>query len=117
MVHLYYRIEWLMKNCVNTKSILLGSCKYCDHKSDFCSYQPRVKCNKSLFSGDLDITESFPKQRYQKLLADIPNEVFTPDQLGTYYYAFNTQRAPTNDARVRKALSMTIDRNLIAKKY
>lgn len=46
----------------------------------------------------------------------IPNEVFTPDQLGTYYYAFNTQRAPTNDARVRKALSMTIDRNLIAKK-
>ncbi len=38
-------------------------------------------------AGDLDITESFPKQRYQKLLKDIPNEVFTPDQLGTYYYA------------------------------
>lgn len=67
-------------------------------------------------AGDLDITESFPKQRYQKLLQDIPNEVFTPDQLGTYYYAFNTQRAPTNDVRVRQALSMAIDRQLIASK-
>ena len=39
---------------------------------------------------------------YQKLLKDIPGQVYTPDQLGTYYYAFNTQRAPTNDVRVRR---------------
>lgn len=53
---------------------------------------------------------------YRKLLKDIPDQVYTPDQLGTYYYAFNTQRAPTNDVRVRKALSYAIDRKIIAEK-
>ena len=52
---------------------------------------------------------------YQKLLKDIPGQVYTPDQLGTYYYAFNTQRAPTNDVRVR-GLSYAIDRKIIAEK-
>ena len=49
-------------------------------------------------------------------MAQIPGEVYTPEQLGTYYYAFNTQRAPLNDVRVRQALSYTIDRALIADK-
>lgn len=46
-------------------------------------------------AGDLHITESFPKEQYHKLMQQIPGEVYTPDQLGTYYYAFNTQRAPS----------------------
>ncbi|SQD00404.1 periplasmic murein peptide-binding protein [Escherichia coli] len=41
---------------------------------------------------------------YQKLLKDIPGQVYTPPQLGTYYYAFNTQKGPTADQRVRLAL-------------
>ncbi len=53
---------------------------------------------------------------YQKLLKDIPGQVYTPPQLGTYYYAFNTQKGPTADSRVRLALSMTIDRRLMAEK-
>ena len=64
----------------------------------------------------LVVTESFPKNMYQKLLKDIPGQVYTPPQLGTYYYAFNTQKGPTADARVRLALSMTIDRRIMAEK-
>ena len=45
-----------------------------------------------------------------------PGEVYTPEQLGTYYYAFNTQRPPSMMFRVRQALSYTIDRGLIADK-
>lgn len=112
----------LSDRMVNEKIVLTPNPFYWDHantvitKVTFVPINQESNATNRYLAGDLDITESFPKQRYQKLLADIPNEVFTPDQLGTYYYAFNTQRAPTNDARVRKALSMTIDRNLIAKK-
>ncbi|MFP1451980.1 ABC transporter substrate-binding protein [Escherichia coli] len=38
------------------------------------------------------LIQSFPKNMYQKLLKDIPGQVYTPPQLGTYYYAFNTQK-------------------------
>ncbi len=34
-------------------------------------------------------------------------------QLGTYYVSFNTQKAPLNDPRVRKALTLAIDRDFI----
>lgn len=53
---------------------------------------------------------------YQKLLKNIPKQVYTPPQLKTYYYAFNTQKKPTANQRVRLALSITINRRLITKK-
>ncbi|QPE19192.1 peptide ABC transporter substrate-binding protein [Providencia rettgeri] len=112
----------LSDRVVNEKIVLVPNKYYWDHKNTVITKVTFIPINQEshatnrYLAGDLDITESFPKQRYQKLLKDIPNEVFTPDQLGTYYYAFNTQRAPTDDVRVRKALSMAIDRQLIANK-
>lgn len=112
----------LSSRVVNEKIVLVPNTNYWDNKNTVITKVTFVPINQEshatnrYLAGDLDITESFPKQRYQKLLKDIPNEVFTPDQLGTYYYAFNTQRAPTSDVRVRKALSMAIDRQLIANK-
>lgn len=112
----------LTDRVVNEKIVLTQNPFYWDNantvitKVTFVPINQESSATNRYLAGDLDITESFPKQRYQKLLAEIPNEVFTPDQLGTYYYAFNTQRAPTNDIRVRKALAMTIDRQVIAKK-
>lgn len=112
----------LSSRVVNEKIVLVPNTNYWDNKNTVITKVTFVPINQEshatnrYLAGDLDITESFPKQRYQKLLKDIPNEVFTPDQLGTYYYAFNTQRAPTSDVRVRKALSMAIDRQLIASK-
>ena len=71
---------------------------------------------KRYLAGDIDITESFPKNMYQKLLKDIPGQVYTPPQLGTYYYAFNTQKGRRRTSAVRLALSMTIDRRVMAEK-
>ncbi|MFC0225902.1 peptide ABC transporter substrate-binding protein [Serratia aquatilis] len=112
----------LQDRVVNEKLVLVPNDNYWDHahtvltKVTFVPINQESNATKRYLAGDIDITESFPKTMYQKLLKDIPGQVYTPDQLGTYYYAFNTQRAPTNDVRVRKALSYAIDRNIIAEK-
>ena len=112
----------LQERVVNEKLVLVPNNHYWDHKHTvltkvtFVPINQESNATKRYQAGDIDITESFPKNMYQKLLKDIPDQVYTPDQLGTYYYAFNTQRAPTNDVRVRKALSYAIDRKIIAEK-
>jgi len=112
----------LQDRVVNEKLVLVPNEHYWDHartvltKVTFVPINQESNATKRYLAGDIDITESFPKNMYQKLLKDIPGQVYTPDQLGTYYYAFNTQRAPTNDVRVRKALSYAIDRKIIAEK-
>lgn len=112
----------LEQRVVNEKLVLAPNEYYWDHgntmltKVTFVPINQESSATKRYLSGDIDITESFPKNLYQKLLKELPGQVYTPDQLGTYYYAFNTQRAPTNDARVRKALSYAIDRKIIAEK-
>lgn len=112
----------LQQRVVNEKLVLVPNQHYWDHahtvlsKVTFVPINQESNATKRYLAGDIDITESFPKNMYQKLLKDIPEQVYTPDQLGTYYYAFNTQRAPTNDLRVRKALSYAIDRKIIAEK-
>jgi len=112
----------LKDRVVNEKLVLEPNAHYWDNGKTviksvtFIPINQESAATKRYLAGDIDITESFPKNLYQKLLKDIPGQVYTPPQLGTYYYAFNTQKGPTADARVRLALSMTIDRRLMAEK-
>ncbi|KAA1046899.1 ABC transporter substrate-binding protein [Pseudocitrobacter sp. 73] len=112
----------LTDRVVNEKLVATPNVHYWDNaktvikKVTFLPINQESSATKRYLAGDIDITESFPKNLYKKLLKDIPGQVYTPAQLGTYYYAFNTQKGPTADARVRLALSMTIDRRIIAEK-
>lgn len=112
----------LNERVVNEKLVVVPNSYYWDKaktvltKVTFIPVNQESAATKRYLAGDIDITESFPKNMYQKLLKDIPGQVYTPPQLGTYYYAFNTQKGPTADARVRLALSMSIDRRLMADK-
>ncbi|WP_058910241.1 peptide ABC transporter substrate-binding protein [Entomohabitans teleogrylli] len=112
----------LRERVVNEKLVLEPNKHYWDSaktvlsRVTFLPINQESAATKRYLAGDLDITESFPKNLYQKLLKDIPDQVYTPPQLGTYYYAFNTQKGPTADQRVRLALSLTIDRVLMAEK-
>jgi oligopeptide transport system substrate-binding protein len=42
-------------------------------------------------------------------------EYYVTPYLGTYYFRFNVTRSPTSDVRVRKALSMAVDREALTK--
>lgn len=112
----------LKDRIVNEKLVAVQNTHYWDNsktvitKVTFIPINQESSATKRYLAGDIDITESFPKNLYQKLLKDIPGQVYTPPQLGTYYYAFNTQKGPTADQRVRLALSMTIDRHIMAEK-
>ncbi|SCC05122.1 peptide ABC transporter substrate-binding protein [Kosakonia oryziphila] len=112
----------LSDRVVNEKLVLNRNKHYWDDgktvidKVTFIPINQESAATKRYLANGVDITESFPKNLYQKLLKDIPGQVYTPPQLGTYYYAFNTQKGPTSDPRVRLALSMTIDRRVIAQK-
>lgn len=112
----------LKDRIVNEKLVAVQNKNYWDNSKTvitevtFIPINQESSATKRYLAGDIDITESFPKNLYQKLLKDIPGQVYTPPQLGTYYYAFNTQKGPTADPRVRLALSMSIDRHIMAEK-
>ncbi|WP_407198653.1 oligopeptide ABC transporter substrate-binding protein OppA [Citrobacter portucalensis] len=68
-------------------------------------------------SGEIDMTyNNMPIELFQKLKKEIPNEVHVDPYLCTYYYEINNQKAPFNDVRVRTALKLALDRDIIVNK-
>ena len=94
----------LTDRVVNEKLELARNKEYWDdgktviNKVTFVPINQESAATKRYLANGVDITESFPKNLYQKLQKEIPGQVYTPPQLGTYYYAFNTQKGPTADA-------------------
>jgi oligopeptide transport system substrate-binding protein len=69
-----------------------------------------------ILAGGADIGSEYTPSRHHWLRETHPRIVRNSPYLGTYYFAFNTRKPPFDDVRVRKALSMAIDREWIAKK-
>jgi len=67
-----------------------------------------------VIAGEADITTTYPPARQQWIERNYPKLAHLSPALGTYYLAFNTQRAPFTDARTRRALSMAVEREWIA---
>jgi len=63
-------------------------------------------------NGELDFIPAVPTAEVPRLIAEDPNFYVFP-LLGTYYYNFNLDKEIWADARVRKALNLAIDRELI----
>lgn len=62
-------------------------------------------------TGQIDSTHSAPVSDIPRLKKE--GKLIVGADLATYYYMFNTKVKPLDDVRVRKALSMAIDRKLI----
>ncbi|AOP44692.1 ABC transporter substrate-binding protein [Edwardsiella piscicida] len=66
-------------------------------------------------AGELDMT-SLPSALFASLKQSLGEQVQIFPKLGTYYYHFNTRRAPFDDVRVRQALNLGLDKEIIAQK-
>lgn len=87
----------------------------------------RVKLNKIVFypvdnstteermfrTGQLHMISNLPTEKIAEYEKEFPELIKNYPLYGTYAYVLNTTRPPLTDARVRKALAMTIDREQI----
>jgi oligopeptide transport system substrate-binding protein len=64
-------------------------------------------------AGDLDVAVSLPSDMLDALRRDFGTELRLVRQIGLEYLAFNTLRPPFDDVRVRRALSMAIERTAL----
>ena len=67
-------------------------------------------------AGELDVVVTLPSELIDDLRRDFGRQLHLVQQIGLEYLAFNTSRPPLDDARVRRALSMVIDRDLLGAK-
>ncbi|HEX3842761.1 MAG TPA: peptide ABC transporter substrate-binding protein [Steroidobacteraceae bacterium] len=70
----------------------------------------------TLYRADqLDVTDVIPKTQYDWIRSHLGDQLHVAPALGIYFYGFNLQSAPfAGDGKLRRALSMAIDRDKLA---
>ena len=71
---------------------------------------------KRFRAGELDINNSVPSQEIAWLRVNMPEALHLAPFILTQYALFNFTRKPFDDVRVRTALSMAVDRDIIARR-
>jgi oligopeptide transport system substrate-binding protein len=71
---------------------------------------------KDFRAGQLHVTYSLPVSKIEAYRRDAPEKLRVDPFLQTFFLRFNVKRSPFGDARVRRALSLAIDRDQIARR-
>lgn len=71
---------------------------------------------KRYLAGELDVILNIPFNQYDNLRKTRPEEFRLARGIGLCYLAINNTRPPFDDVRVRKALSLSIDRDVIVER-
>lgn len=88
-------------------------------KIDVVNYIPtedRAAAMKRYEAGEFDSYNDLPTEQLNDLRAKFGAQVRVAPYLGTYYYAFKTDKKPWDNAELRRAISMAIDRDFLAEK-
>lgn len=67
-------------------------------------------------SGEIDMTLTIPVELFSKLKKELPKDVKITPYLCTYYYEINNQMPPFDDARVRTAVKLALNNQIITNK-
>lgn len=63
---------------------------------------------------EMDLVYNFSADQIERLRASMGDQVRITPALSTYFYSFDTRVEPFSDVRVRRALSMAIDRDFLS---
>ena len=77
----------------------------------FIRFDDRDAEERSYRAGQLDVTIAVPEAKLDSYARDRPAELHRAPLAETRFLAFNVQRPPLSDPRVRHALSLALDRN------
>lgn len=111
-------VEWLP----NTHVKLTRNDKFYDNGAvvlddlTFYTQEDRAAVQKRFRAGEIDVAMDFASDQIDWLKANMPDETRIAPYMGVYYYPINSSVAPFNDLRVRKALSMAVNREAICDK-
>ena len=115
----YTLTEWV----VNDRIKVVRNPRYWDNANvviDAVYYHPIEEQSTELKryrANELDWTNEIPNSQFRWIQKNLPGEARIGPQLSTYYYGFNLTRPPfKGNPKLRKALSMAIDRDIIAGK-
>lgn len=107
---------------VNSKIVLTKSPSYWDAKNvqitqvTYLAVEEGNADVKLYESGENDWVYQLPPGSYDKYKAQYPKDIRNTPMLGIRYYSLNNADPMMKDVRVRKALSMVIDRDILAQK-
>ena len=105
---------------VNERLVLKRNEQYWDNenttlnKVTFLPIENQVAEMNRFLAGEIDISYDVPVEHFKRLKKEHPESLSVVGNLCTYYYIFNTKKAPFDDVRVRKAISYAIDRDIVS---
>ncbi|MDK4711663.1 peptide ABC transporter substrate-binding protein [Rhizobium sp. CNPSo 4039] len=114
----YKPTEWVPGSHVS----MVKSDQYYDAKDikidnvNYYTLEDQAAALKRYRAGEFDILTSFPADQYDWIQKNLPGQAHVVPFLGTYYYVMNATKPPFNDKRVRQALSMAVNREVIGPK-
>lgn len=67
-------------------------------------------------AGELDFTEQIPNSQFRWIRENLDAELQVEPYLSTYYYVFDLSEPPFDDVRLRQALTMAMNREILTER-
>ena len=83
---------------------------------NFYPIEDRVTEEASFRAGQLHVSATLPSDKIETYKRKHPELLRQEPTLATYYLTYNTTKPPFDDARVRRALALVIDRAILCEK-
>jgi oligopeptide transport system substrate-binding protein len=78
--------------------------------------EDRAAVLKRYRAGEFDLVDDLPTDQLGWLKQNMPKELHIAPYAGVYFFTFNVTKPPFNDVRVRQALAMAVNREVLVER-